>query len=330
MMRKLLRVLSYGDKAHEVKLYKDSDTQEFIARVFRNGKVYEPADYFTPDYSDALGSGADMLRRETGENEMRKKNPASIHNIEKSAFHKGEYVGYAVGTVWKIIKGGEGYRAIAREHYTDSTYPPQLTARTLRDLSVKLDGLYKNNVTRKQNPLKPQSRADFILLKDAQDLLDIYKEQGKAATQKHYELIVKQEKLSAGAAAALANKFEQLLKMDREVAASLGVQQGRKVNPVPLSKAAQHKKAENLYRNFTGHKAADVTVVDKPAVPDVMSVIGEIDGIMYSTVRDGKHEKYCHQFRKKSRPLFAVSPDGNMIYILGGAYKFGERGIIDK
>lgn len=28
----------------------------------------------------------------------------SFHNIEKSGFHKGEYVGYAGGTVWRITK----------------------------------------------------------------------------------------------------------------------------------------------------------------------------------------------------------------------------------
>lgn len=79
-----------------------------------------------------------------------------MHNIERSAFHKGEHVGYAVGTVWKIVKGGEGYRATAREHYPDSKYPRTLTARTLGDLSVKLDGLYSENPAPRIGTARPR------------------------------------------------------------------------------------------------------------------------------------------------------------------------------
>lgn len=66
-----------------------------------------------------------------------------MHNIEKSGFHKGEYVGYAAGTVWRISRSASGWGAIARDHYPDSTYPAVLMARTLKDMSTKLDDLYK-------------------------------------------------------------------------------------------------------------------------------------------------------------------------------------------
>jgi hypothetical protein len=86
----------------------------------------------------------------------------AMHNIERSGFYKGEHVGYAVGTVWRIVKGGEGYRATAREHYPDSKYPKILTARTLGDMSVKLDGLYKENVApRKTNPSVTKARKAY-------------------------------------------------------------------------------------------------------------------------------------------------------------------------
>jgi hypothetical protein len=88
--------------------------------------------------------------------------------------------------------------------------------------------------------------------------------------------------------------------------------------------------AANLYERFSGHKARIVGKVAKPAVPDVLVAIGEIDGIMYSTIRDGKLEKYVHEFAKKSRPLFAVSHDGKQLLMLGGAYDFTERGIVDR
>ncbi|NCA24613.1 MAG: hypothetical protein EBS91_08475, partial [Betaproteobacteria bacterium] len=57
--------------------------------------------------------------------------------------------------------------------------------------------------------------------------------------------------------------------------------------------------------------------------------IGEVDGILYSTVRDGVLEKYIHKFRKRDKPLFVVAPDGKALYLVGGNYTFTERGIVD-
>lgn len=109
-------------------------------------------------------------------------------------------------------------------------------------------------------------------------------------------------------------------------------------NPVPESSQAgragavktQRDRARLLYTRFTGHKAGKEVLIDKPVCPDVMSVIGDIDGILYTTVRDGKTEKYIHKFKKNARPLFCVSPDGLSIHLIGGSYVFGERGIEDK
>ena len=101
-------------------------------------------------------------------------------------------------------------------------------------------------------------------------------------------------------------------------------------NPVPPSKHVQRRDAAKLYKNFTGHDALDEVMIDKPELPDVMLVVGDIDGIMYTTVRDGVTEKYVHQFKKKARPLFCVSPDGTQIHLMGGEYDFTERGIVDR
>lgn len=65
-------------------------------------------------------------------------------------------------------------------------------------------------------------------------------------------------------------------------------------------------------------------------VPDVGLKIGHLDGVLYTTVRDGKTEKYIHKFKRSSRPLLAVSFDGKNLIMLGGAYQFTERGIVDK
>lgn len=88
-------------------------------------------------------------------------------------------------------------------------------------------------------------------------------------------------------------------------------------------------KAKVLYENFTGHDSEEIGHVEKPTIPDVLAVIGEIEAIAYNTIREGKKERYIHEFAKKSRPLFCVTPDGKQIVLIGGSYNFTERGIID-
>jgi hypothetical protein len=92
----------------------------------------------------------------------------------------------------------------------------------------------------------------------------------------------------------------------------------------------QIQEAAALYADFSGHEPEIVGKLDKPVIPDVLIGIGEVDGIMYSTVRDSVLEKYIHKFKKNSRPLFAVSHDGKQLFMLGGAYDFTNRGIVDK
>ena len=133
---------------------------------------------------------------------------------------------------------------------------------------------------------------------------------------------------------SLANECAFHLEMKNDGTKRIDVVQekttGRRNNPVPLSVKAQRDKAENLYHAFTGHEPEKPAMIDKPDYPDVLSVIGEIDGVMYTTVRDGNIEKYIHKFKKNARPLFCVSPDGKSIHMIGGSFEFGERGIIDK
>ena len=66
-----------------------------------------------------------------------------------------------------------------------------------------------------------------------------------------------------------------------------------------------------------------------PPLPKVAAVIGECDGVLYTTVRDGVKERYIHEFRKGDKPLLCVSPDGRQILLVGGAYRFTEAGIVD-
>lgn len=104
----------------------------------------------------------------------------------------------------------------------------------------------------------------------------------------------------------------------------------RKANPVPASKNIQIKRASELYENFSGHEAEIVATFPKPEYPDVLIEIGDVDGILYTTKRDGNIEKYIHKFHKDAKPLFCVSPAGDTIYFIGGEYDFTDRGIVDR
>jgi len=65
----------------------------------------------------------------------------NLHNIERSGFHKGEYVGYSCGEVWKIVKnpcGGWNARIgnIAPGCFT------WCEGKTLQSISAKLDAYH--------------------------------------------------------------------------------------------------------------------------------------------------------------------------------------------
>ena len=48
-------------KGRVVRIYRDPDFNEFRARLFVEGELYEPADYFTDDRDDAFSTGMAML-----------------------------------------------------------------------------------------------------------------------------------------------------------------------------------------------------------------------------------------------------------------------------
>lgn len=111
----------------------------------------------------------------------------------------------------------------------------------------------------------------------------------------------------------------------------------RAENPVPASsRAGKHRaahddveKAADLYARFTGHephkKARTVNVPERAYLR-----VGSIDGILYTTQRDGQVEKYIHHFRPRSRPALAVSHDGKELRSIGGRFTFTERGFVDE
>ena len=154
------------------------------------------------------------------------------------------------------------------------------------------------------------------------------------------------EKLTGAAAAAdpgspinmaLADWDCDLPALLKKKHVSKNVRKSTRRNPVPASSRAgasrrvrdEIEQAADLYERFSGHDPEEIGRVTVPRVPRVGVAIGEVDGILYSTIRDGKFEKYIHKFHKKDRPLFVVSPDGKQLFLIGGNYTFSERGIVE-
>lgn len=97
------------------------------------------------------------------------------------------------------------------------------------------------------------------------------------------------------------------------------------MGPLP----SEVNEARERYEEFTGHVASHGERVKLPA-PRAGLVIGDLDGVLYTTVRDGQREKYVHRFRQKSKPYLVAGSDGRSLHVLGGDYEFTERGIVDK
>jgi hypothetical protein len=98
----------------------------------------------------------------------------------------------------------------------------------------------------------------------------------------------------------------------------------------PLSRNSEIAKAARLYEKFSGHEAEIDGSVNVPAIPKVAVLIGSLDFVGYTTIRDGRTEKYIHKFAASDKPALCVAPDGSRILVVGGRYKFTERGIVDK
>lgn len=92
----------------------------------------------------------------------------------------------------------------------------------------------------------------------------------------------------------------------------------------------QVQQAIKLFRAFTGSEPGSLDIVTAPPTDAVLLTMGECLGVIYEAKRDGKKEKYVHQFRKKSAPKLAVSADGKHLYLIGGQYRVTESGIEDK
>lgn len=98
-------------------------------------------------------------------------------------------------------------------------------------------------------------------------------------------------------------------------------------NPAPGTRG-QVRQARKLFTDFRGDAPESLQRVKLPT-PKVGLVVGKLDGVLYTTVRDGQTEKYIHKFKSSSRPTLAVA-DGKHLIIVGGRYRFTNAGIEDR
>lgn len=84
-------------------------------------------------------------------------------------------------------------------------------------------------------------------------------------------------------------------------------------------------RAEKLFGDFFDSDPEPSDIREVKGDNTIVAIIGEVNGISYTTTIDGKCETYYHEF--DTRPVFAISSDGYQIYILAGEYKFTEKGI---
>lgn len=100
---------------------------------------------------------------------------------------------------------------------------------------------------------------------------------------------------------------------------------------MPLSSKARdaERKAAQAFENFTGHS---VKHVDELKVADNRHFwkLGDLVAVAYDCTRDGRREKYLHEFNRKSRPILAVSHDGKQLVVIGGKFEVTDAGIVDK
>ena len=89
------------------------------------------------------------------------------------------------------------------------------------------------------------------------------------------------------------------------------------------------KRAAKGFEAFTGRKARTVRAVPLADSNVAGWRMGPMVGVAYEATRDGKTDRYFHEFKKSARPDLIAAEDGRQLYIAGGKYTVTERGIED-
>lgn len=94
-----------------------------------------------------------------------------------------------------------------------------------------------------------------------------------------------------------------------------------------------HRKSINaaidLYKSFREKLPRRIMAV-RMRIPKAVAVIGHLEAVDYVTTHGNKATLYRHTFAPGSRPLLCASSDGKQLLLLGGRFKFTDRGIVDR
>lgn len=96
-----------------------------------------------------------------------------------------------------------------------------------------------------------------------------------------------------------------------------------------MTRAPDTGRAARAFEDFTGRKPVKLRQEKLDDGPVVGWEMGPLVGVAYEAVRDGKKDRYFHEFAEKSRPRLVSREDGRQLYIAGGKYKVTERGVVD-
>lgn len=88
------------------------------------------------------------------------------------------------------------------------------------------------------------------------------------------------------------------------------------------------KRNVSLYKSFRDMPPKKARRV-RFSPPKVLTVLGIVDFIGYTTTHGSKAVPYKHTFHPGSKPLLCADARSGKIFFVGGRYKFTGRGIVD-
>ena len=101
--------------------------------------------------------------------------------------------------------------------------------------------------------------------------------------------------------------------------------------PRPNRSNSRYLKGKRLYTDFMKRPPEGARRLSVKPLPKIAIAIGKVVAVIYESDRDGRVKNhYRHDFKVESRPLLAASFDGKQLILIGGSYRFTERGIVDE
>jgi hypothetical protein len=118
----------------------------------------------------------------------------------------------------------------------------------------------------------------------------------------------------------------------REKRGPIRPRRSREARRNPSATPSTREQLRAAISRFTGFRAQPPGRVDRGRIAapgKVVFALGRVLMIGYSTVRAGRRFDYAHEFKSKARPLLVASSDGRNLFLLGGAYRVSNDGIVD-